>query len=305
MNAEVAALPDRGGFVSVLGTRCQHLRNANERDVIDGLNGAHRCDRYGGRTRRIDDAALWRDHAHWAHYTFVPGDVVAKQGIKRRQQATPAAPLGTIHGARRLGARSGEVEHERVRLLGQRKSDFMGVALHVHELPRGPEAIRQFQQPRAQQLLGFRDERRADFSDGRRTVLCKQRLETFARHMIAGNHRTNIQGNQLGRPHHVQKGVKDILANLVAVDQPDSRRRKPFREYISCVRTKPARIHRTDIADMDEAGRPRDQYAFKMNRRHDVNVGSMQRRRVRVVQQIHIAFIDPVLEAADDGLAGF
>ena len=67
---------------------------------------------------------------------------------------------------------------------------------------------------------------------------------------------------------------------------------------------KPPRHHGADVVDMDEAGAPGDEPSVVVDRRHQVNVRGVQRRRVGAVGEEHVALADVALEAADHRLAG-
>ena len=124
------------------------------------------------------------------------------------------------------------------------------------------------------------------------------------RDVVAGDHRAQIERHHLRPAHHVEDRVPHVLAQFAALDQLDAGRGEAFGEDVLRVGREAAGIHRADVGHVHEARAPGDQLAVVVDRRDEIDVGRVQRRRVGIVEQEDVAFVDAALEPADDRLAG-
>ena len=134
-------------------------------------------------------------------------------------------------------------------------------------------------------------------------VFVDERHHAVARDVVARDHRAHVEHDHLGRAHHVEERVHHVIAHLALVDDAHAGRAEAFGVDVGRIRAEAAGVGGTDVVDMDEAGAPGDQLALVMDRRHQIDVRGVQRRRVGIVQEIDVALGDAVAEAPDDRLA--
>ena len=157
----------------------------------------------------------------------------------------------------------------------------------------------------AEEGLGLVDQHSTGLVHRPDAVLVDQRAHTLPRHVVRRDHGREVECHHLGRADHVEQRVHDVAAHGAALDQPDAGRAEAFSEDVAGIRAEAAGHHGADVVDMDEASAPGDQPAAVVNRRHQIDVGGVERRGVGAVSEEHVALADIALEAPDHRLAGF
>ena len=302
-HGEMVGVPYGRGLSGVFFTGAEHLADGGAGRVVDGLYGPDGSDGNRRRPRAVHDSAFRRNHGNRPDHAFIPGDVVAQQREQGREQTSQGGPFGTVDGVPALRAGPGEIKGERVILFGHGQLYPVDFILHAQVLARLPLPVGQLPQARAQFFFGLDDQRPAGLIHCLEPVFFNEGQHPRPGDVVAGNHGIQVQRHHVRGAHHVEEGVHDGPVNLSFFHQPQPRRTEAFGINIVRIGTEPAGIGGADIIHVDEAGAPGHQFSLVMDRRHQVHVGGMQGRAVRVVQQEHVTGVDVPPEAPDDGFA--
>ena len=207
--------------------------------------------------------------------------------------AAPRRPVRAVDPESRLRARAREVVGERVAFFDRGELDGRRLARHVNVLPHAPRAVGQFAQPVADEALGLPDELFGDRFDHVDAVVVVELAHALLRDVVGGHLRLHVERRHAGIAHDVQKRLDDVAAHDAPFHDLEALGLETFLEALARVWREAAGIDGADIRHVDEIGDEPRQAATVMDWRDQVDVRGMQRRRVGVVEEVHVVLEDP------------
>ena len=90
-----------------------------------------------------------------------------------------------------------------------------------------------------------------------------------------------------------------------SIDELQPGRTETFHKDVGRIRGEAAGIQCANIGNMDKACAPSNQFALVMSWGNKIHVRRMKSRRIRVIEQENVAFIDVGTEATNDRFTGF
>ena len=111
-----------------------------------------------------------------------------------------------------------------------------------------------------------------------------------------------VQSHHDGLTRHGHDGVENVASELPPVHQLDARNAHALLAYVRCPGGVAARGHGADVHDVDKSGAPGDATVLVVYGGKHVDVGLVDGRHIRIVQQEDVIRVDtvPVFEPLDD-----
>ena len=281
-------------LTDVLATGRHHLGQRLGDDRLHQPHGADRSLPDGRRIVGVDDRPLAGDDLEGAENTFVPWQVIGDNRKHSGSDARVEARPGAVQEGGRLVGRGGEVEQDTVMLLGHFQADdiepvFQPVVIEIGL--RAVNAVRQLDKPGAHRRLRELDRAIHHRQNGIDPVLIDGRFEPLLGDSVGCEEAAEVERHVHGRHRIFEHHVQNVVAESAVLHDLHRRDQQALLAYVTRLRAELAA--NADL--MRTHPDPANAFASVEYRRHETDVGRVERALVGVVDHEHVARAEPGL----------